>query len=262
MLSSPAHSGASWQLPQPDHAISVLREVMAKTTINRIVWAKSAGQIRSVISGSRTVATFGYPSKRYRRSFYGEGIVEELLIYKAETLVDHLDYLPQACRIEATVDGKLACAIPDYAVVRRGAVPALGEAKSKWSDFERDRAIVQQAITRKGADALGWDYEQSTLSNLGSPDLLNAIRIIQGQRFLHVKHREEHNAIRILDAVNAITLGELASEISGCPVRGRNIVFALMVRRIAEIDLSKPLCSGSRVTRAPAVPTHIPPIWR
>lgn len=262
MPTSQTNLDTSWEAIEPGDAASKLREVMAKTIVERVVWAHSGGQIRSVISGSRTVATLSYPSKRYHRSFYVEGSVEETLLHKAETLVDHLDYLPQPCRIEATVDGKPACAIPDYAVVRSGSVPALGEAKGSWSDFDKGRAIVQQAITRKGADALGWSYEQSTSSNVGSADFLDSIRTIQGQRFLHLTRREERDAIRILDAVKSISLGELAAGTTACPARGCNIVYALMVRRIAEIDLSIPLGDASIVKRGPKIPTHIPPIWR
>lgn len=246
---------ASNPLPSID-----LREVIANTIITRIVFDKHGAQMRTTITGGKTHDTFIYPSKRFRRGQTGDGRTELLVHMISEVQPDRLDFLPQPCRIEATVYGRPACAFPDYAAVDIGQRPVLGEAKLSWEHFERPTAIAQQAISRKGADALGWQYQQVTATGLGNADFLASVEEIQAHRFVNVPMSVERASVLALREHGELELGELVDFIRETPGRGLAFASALMVRRIIAIDLDRPLTERSIVRLAPKRPFVFPRI--
>ena len=237
-----------------------LDDLMADVSLAAIVFDRRGNQIRQVITGSKTHTTFSYPSKRFHRAQCGDGETE-LLIHKVhEVAAATIDFLPQPCRIEATVRGRPVRAIPDYAYVAVGEAPVLGEAKTSWAEFERPKARLQQALTRKAADALGWTYEQKTRASLGSAEFLANVDEVQAHRFDHVPLRQEQAAANALAAHRSLPLGEVAAAIGEGLGRGRGLVCAMMVRRILEIDLHRPLDERSVVRPAPELPFAFPRI--
>lgn len=257
MRSSPEKA----DLPHYDTEAEV-RTIMADIEIDKIVFSERGGQLREPANGARMIETFIYPSKRYRRSFSGEGRVEEKVTLQAEVLSNYVNYLPQLCRIEAKYKGKSVSAIPDFGRVMIGSIPELGEAKYDFAGFNTPRALLQQAITRCGAMAMGWGYTQCTHSNLGTPAFIKAVNDIQMCRFLHVTLREEQVMSKILRKHSSVALGDLADELSNCTVRGRHLVYAMMVRRKLAIDLQSPLSSASMVRLPPTLPLSHYPLWQ
>jgi len=237
-----------------------LDDLIADVSLTAIVFDRRGNQIRQVITGGKTHTTFSYPSRRYRRAQCGDGETE-LLIHKVhEVAAATIDFLPQPCRIEGTVGGRPVRAIPDFAYVAVGEAPVLGEAKSSWAEFERPKARLQQALTRKAADALGWTYKQKTRASLGSAEFLANVDEVQAHRFAHVPLRQEQAAAKALAARRTLTLSEVVAAIDEGPARGRALVCAMMVRRILEIDLHRPLDERSIVRPAPELPFAFPRI--
>lgn len=235
-------------------------DLMAGVTLNAIVFDRRGHQLRTVITGGKTHPTFVYPSKRYRRAQRGEGATEFLHHQLHEVKAGSLDFLPQPCRIEATISGREVRAIPDFASVAIGERPVLTEAKRDWSEFDKPRAMVQQALTRMAAEALDWDYDQVTLASAGTDDFVANVEEVQAHRFAHVPIRQETAALRALSAGSELTMDAMIDAIDETPGRGRGLICALMVRRILEIDLSTPISDRSIVRAAPKRPFAWPSI--
>lgn len=239
---------------------SDLDDLMANTSVTAIVFGRGGNQIRTVINGGRSHSTFMYPSKRYRRGQCGDGHTELRIHMISEALAERLDFLPQPCRVEAEVYGKPVCAFPDYAHVDLGRRPVLGEAKRQWEDFERPSALLQQAVTRKGAEALGWDYEQVTSTSLGDEGFLAAVEEVQAHRFVHVPLSIRQAALRTVDVHGGTQLRDLAHEMREGIGRATAFACALMVQRALAIDLDRPISGDSIVRPAPELPFAHPRI--
>ncbi|MBX3595069.1 hypothetical protein [Sphingomonas sp.] len=237
-----------------------LADIMADTVVDKIVFARNGGQIRTVVTGTKIHETFMYPSKRWRRCGYGDGRTELAMHKIAEVVPDRLDFLAQPCRIEATLRGKAVTAFPDAAWVDIGGRPMLVEAKRRWEDFDRPTAIIQQAVTRVGAAALGWDYHQVTPANLGSDDFLEAVDEVQAHRFVNVPLRIEQAVARALSEEGELQLGDLAHAMGESFGRGLAFASALMVRRKIAFDLHRPVDERSIVRPAPKRPFAFPTI--
>jgi len=233
---------------------------MPVVELTAIVFGTGGNQIRTVITGGKTHDTFVFPSKRYRRAQCGDGALELMIHQKHEVVSETLDFLSQPCRIEGTVDGRDARAFPDYAYVQIGRRPVLGEAKSSWEAFERPKALVQKALTTKAAEALGWEYEQTTPANFGTQDFSANVKVVQAHRFANVTLRQEQATRRALDRHDGLTLDDLAAAIDETLGRGTALACAMMVRRIVDIDLTKPISGCSRVRPAPERPLAFPRI--
>ncbi len=240
--------------------LSDLSNIMANTSVTAVVFGRGGNQIRTVINGGRRHATFMYPSKRYRRGQCGDGHTELRIHMISEALPERLDFLPQPCRIEAEVCGKPTCAFPDYAHVDLGRRPVLGEAKRHWEDFERPSALVQQAVTRKGAEALGWDYEQVTSTSLGDEGFLSAVEEVQTHRFVHVPTGMRDAALAAIGRHGEMPLSDLASEMHEKLGRATAFACALVVQRAISIDLTRPISGSSVVRPAPDLPFAHPRI--
>lgn len=82
---------------------------------------------------------------------------------------------------------------------------------------------------------------------------------VQASRFVNVP---DHLVARATVAVSKgpVSLGNLASLLH--PVNGRSMAFALMVRRIVEIDLEVPLGPRSECRQVPRLPLAMPSIRR
>lgn len=232
----------------------------ARIEITAIVFDRRRNQIRQVTTGTKIHSTFAYPSKRFRRAGRGDGETE-LMVHKIhECEVVKLDFLPQPCRIEGVINGRPAKAVPDYAAVAIGDQPVLGEVKASWEEFDRPRARIQRALTEQAALLLGWDYEQKVPENLGSKDYLANIEEVQAHRFAHVSLRQEAAVVAAVASGCPITMDDVAGALDESSGRGRSLACALMVRRIIDIDLSKPLGGRSVVRRAPSRPFAWPSI--
>ena len=238
-----------------------VEQIIADFDVLAIVFANNGRQLREVITGGRTVQTWADPSKRYRCTVYGEGKVAWWVRLIAEVDNSVLAYSPEHCRVEvqSRTTGEICKSVVDYALVRRGEAPTLGECKSSWAEFEKPRAKLQQAVTQAGADALGWNYERRTPQNIGSPAYLEAVRLVHAHQFQHVSERQKAIAANAV-ANGATTVAELAEMLSSCAANGLAAVCALMVQRVVEIDLSNGLDDDSVVTAAEPMPLWFPPI--
>lgn len=244
-------------LDQVDEAFT---DVLENTRVHRIVFDVRGNQLRQVLTGTKTHETFSFPSKRWRRLLTGDTALELILAKHYEVLATALDFNPQPCRVEGEIFGKPRTALPDFAAVEIGCVPVLGEAKRDWAQFERANAFRQKALTMKAAEQLGWNYRQITTDAIGTLTYRENLDEVTSHRFAHVPIRQEQAAVASLARHGSMTVADLADEIGETASRGQALICALMVRRLADIDLRVPLGSRSIVRKAPRRPFAFPRI--
>ncbi|HEX8124234.1 MAG TPA: hypothetical protein VF548_01490 [Allosphingosinicella sp.] len=226
-----------------------------------IVRAPDRGQLRGQITGAKTVRTVAYPSKKNREARYGEGAAEIERIKAEEVDIHIVKAIAQPCRIHALIDGweNWATHIPDFSNLRDSGERVLIDAKRNWSDFRKPNGQRQSFLGQLAAEALGYRYERIVLGTMGSQVRRDNVDEIQASRFVHVP---DHLVARAAAAVakGPISLGNLADLLH--PVNGRSMVYALMVRRIVEIDLEARLTLGSECIAVKPLPLAMPSLRR
>ena len=246
----------------PDRNVPVREPLPALGEINSLVIVRPAGPgpIRQIITGRKTVVTASYASKKNRCAHPAEAETEIVATRHDEVMPHIVLSKPQPFRIEAVVDGKLVRSIPDRIRLLDDGSRSIVEFKRDWRGFERENARLQSLLAQAAADALGLGYEKVTLACLGSPTVRANIDRVQMYRFVHCSVRQEVVASTLLAERDLVPLGELAEAIDNEPRNGFARVCALMVRRIAAIDLTRPLSRDSLVRAVPPLPTFLPSI--
>lgn len=228
-----------------------------------IVRAPDRDQLRGQITGKKTVRTMCYPSKKTRRARFAEGAAEIERIESEEVICQVVDGIAQPIRIEALmeIEGETRwfTHIPDFATLLSDGERVLVDAKREWSDFRKDLGRRQSILGQLAADILGYRYEHVILGSSGSAVKRRNINEVQASRFVHVPDHLEARAAATL-ARGPISLGNMASLLH--PVNGRSMTFALMVRRIVEIDLEAPLGPRSECRSVPPLPRAMPSLRR
>lgn len=225
----------------------------------RLIHPIAGPSIRTLGTGSGATSIVKVPSYRFREAHGLEGRTEMLLDKHDEVVAYVADSRPQPFTIVADVDGVRRSATPDRARLLTNGTRQLVECKDSWSAFFHPKAYMQQLLTREGAHALGWDYVQIVPSSLGSRQFQANIDRIYACRGVHVPDRLAVLATQILGG-GAMPLGEFTAKLHESEVNGFAITCAMMVRRIVEIELDKPLGHSSLVRIMPLVPRWLPSI--
>lgn len=222
-----------------------------------IVRSTDRDQIRGQITGTKTIRTGGYPSKKMKRARFMEAAAEILRVPQEEVEVDKVDAIAQPLRGSVLLDDGWHDVLPDFANLLSDGRRVIVDAKRDWSDFRTVKGRQQEFLGRTVAEAMGYGYERFVLSNAGSQQRLENIDDIQAARFVPVP---DHLVALAASAVarGPISLGNLSSILH--PVNGRSMAFALMVRRMIEIDLEPKLDHRSECRAVPPLPLGMPSI--
>ncbi len=220
-----------------------------------IVRSTDGDQLRTQITGTKTIRTVTYVSKRFRRARYVEAATEIGRVPQQEVEVHFADAIPQYCRIEADIGDEHCAHIIDFAELYADGRCALIDAKREWSDFRKPAGVKQMLLGEIGALACGFGYERIVLKSLGSDQRLANIDEVQASRFVPVP---AHLVARAAMAVTQgpISLGNLSDILH--PVLGRKMAYALMVRRIVDIDLESKLTDRSECRAVPPLSADMP----
>jgi len=224
-----------------------------------IVRAPDRDQLRTQITGRKNVRTVCYMSRKMRRARYAEAATEILRVSEEEVRVDVVDAIAQPLRIEALVDGRWWSHLPDFSNLMCDGRRILIDAKREWSDFRKRDGLKQQFLGQLAADVLGYQYERIVLANAGSQRRRANIDEVQASRFVHVPDQLVARAAAAV-AKGPIALGNLAAILH--PLNGRSMAYALMVRRVVEIDLESALTDRSECRAVPPLPLAMPSIRR
>jgi hypothetical protein len=224
-----------------------------------IVRSTDRDQLRGQITGKKTVRSGGYPSKKTRRARYGEAAAELARIPQEEVDVDVVDAIAQPCRGEVLLDDGWHVHIPDFANLRADGSRVLIDAKRDWAGFRTEDGRRQTFLGQVIADAMGYGYERYVLAHAGSARRRENVDEVQASRFVNVPDHLVARAAATL-AKGPIALGNLAAILH--PVNGRSLAYALMVRRVVEIDLDGRLDDRAECRAVPPLPIAMPSIRR
>lgn len=226
-----------------------------------IVRAPDGGQLRGQITGRKSVRTITYGSKRNNNARYGEGAteIERIKFEEVETRV--VKAIAQPCRIHALIDGhdKWDVHIPDFSNLLDNGERVLIDAKREWSDFRKAKSKRQTFLGELAAEALGYRYKRIVLNSMGNQVRRDNVDEIQASRFVHVPDQLVARAASAV-AQGPISLGNLADLLHS--VNGRSMVYALMVRRVVEIDLESRLTRRSECIGVKPLPFAMPSLRR
>jgi len=225
----------------------------------RLIHPIAGPSIRTIGVGSGSTSVVRTPSYRYREQHTLEGRTEMLLEKHDEVVGDTIDSKPQPFGIQGQVWGGRHLAFPDRARLLRDGTRQLIECKDSWAAFYRPKAFIQKVLTQAAAQALGWDYVPMVPASLGSREFQANVDRIYACRGVHVPDRLAILATQLLSN-GSMALGELTGRLHSSEVNGFAIACAMMVRRIIEIELEKPLGHSSAVRIMPTTPRGLPSI--
>lgn len=234
----------SWEVEPRVHKVMIVRSV-------------DRDQLRGQITGSKTIRTGAYPSKKMRRGRYGEAATELARIQQEEVDVDVVDAIAQPCRGEVLLDDGWHRHIPDFATLLSDGRRLLIDAKRDWSDFRTELGQRQTFLGQVIAAAMGYDYERYVLASAGTERRRRNVEEVQASRFVGVPNHLTSLAAATV-AKGSIGLGNLAAILH--PSNGRSMVYALMVRRVIEIDLDGALDDRCECRAVPPLPIAMPSI--
>lgn len=227
----------------------------------RIVFPTSGGPIRTIITGRRHIVTGSYASRKARRAMPFEGMNERLFFMHSEVDTSVVDYRAQPFRFEFTIDGVRRTYIVDC-------VRLLSDGRIEVVEVKNDRRALRDHHYLEKLDrvatvcsALDWSFRVVLREQLESPRVrLENVELIQSRRHTRLMAADVHVVLdSIAHAGGRISMGELAEKF-GDAIRGRAALQAMMVHRLVEIDISKPLGSESSVT-LPSSPTAASTRW-
>lgn len=222
-----------------------------------IVRAPDRGQLRGQITGTKTIRTVAYQSKKNRSARYGEGATEIARIKEEEVNTSIVQAIAQPMRIHALVEGsdRWWIHIPDFSNLLATGERVLIDAKREWSDFRKPDGVRQTFLGQLAADALGYRYEKIVLASMGDAVRRANVDEVQAYRFVPVPDHLIARAAAAL-ATGSMSLGALSALLH--PVNGRSMACALMVRRVIDIDLDAPLSPKSECVAVQPLPLGMP----
>lgn len=218
------------------------------SSMARLVITPDGRPIRTIITGRRRIVTGSYPSRKAGRSFPHEGMNEQAFFMHSEVDTRVVDYRAQPFRFEFVLDGAKRIYIADCVRLLEDGVIEVVEVKGDPRALEEPDYAEKLNCVVDICGKLGWRFRAVTRDQLLLPKLRFA-NIVEVQSRRNVKFDQIHG-YRAFDllmrAGGTVALGELASCL-GEPCRGMAIAKAMMVGRLIDIDLSRPLGSDSPV---------------
>jgi hypothetical protein len=220
----------------------------ALSSIARIVVAPDDRPIRTIITGRRRITTGAYMSAKAGRSLPFEGMNEQALFMHCEVDTRIVDYRAQPFRFEFVVDGARRVYITDCARLLESGRIEIIEVKNDRRALKDPDYALKLACVRDICGRLGWSFRVVVKQQLFEPTNLYANVVeIQSRRRMRFDRSHVLPALDIIRrAGGQVPLGMLAEAI-GERRQGTAIAQAMMVARLVEIDMSRPISVHSAV---------------
>ena len=220
----------------------------ALSSIARIVVAPDDRPIRTIITGRRRITTGAYMSAKAGRSLPFEGMNEQALFMHSEVDTRVIDYRAQPFRFEFVVDGARRVYITDCARLLESGRIEIMEVKNDRRALKDPDYALKLACVRDICGRLGWSFRVVVKQQLFEPtSLYSNVVEIQSRRRMRFDRSHSLPALEIIwRAGGQVPLARLAEAI-GERRQGTAIVKAMMVARLVEIDLSRPISADSAV---------------
>lgn len=227
-------------LAQPGHA--------EQAVAGRIVLTPDGRPVRGILTGRQRRVTGSYSSRKAGRGLVFESMNEHAFYQECEVDPRVVDYRAQPFRFEFVLDGRLRRYIPDCVrLLADGAVEVV-EVKADQRYLKDPDYSAKLDQVRAICQLLGWRFTTILADQIHLPKTRREnIRLIQQDRLTAFDERHVYRARDALERGRGEgSFAEVAAGIDA-PPRGEAILRALMVARIVEIELGRPLGPSSRV---------------
>ena len=213
----------------------------------RVVLSIDGRPLRSIITGRRTLVTGAYASRKAGRAQVFESMVEHDFFMLCEVDPKVVDYRAQPFRFEFALAGRWRTYIADCARLMDDGVVEVIELKSdrRYLDDPDYRAKLEGV--RQLCDLLGWRFSVVLRRHLDKcPIRKRNIELVQQDRLTAFDDGHIYQVVAAL-AEGPACVDDIVHAL-GCGPKGGAILRGMMVARIIEIDLVRPL-SGESVVR-------------
>jgi hypothetical protein len=220
----------------------------AISAIARVVTTPDDRPIRTIVTGRRRITTGVYPSSKSGRSFPFEGMNEQAFLMHCEVDTRVSDYRAQPFRFEFVIDGAKRIYIADCARLIEGGRIEVVEVKNDRRALRDPDYAMKLTYVRDICAQLDWDFRVVLKSEIFTPAVVHANVVdIQSRRQVKFDASHSYRALDLIDRMGGCApLGKIAEAIGDRRV-GMAMAQAMMVARLIDIDLSRPLGVDSSV---------------
>jgi hypothetical protein len=218
------------------------------------------------LSGRKIIGSASIPMPKAGGSVQVES-GPELRSFMRDTFdIDVVRVASQPVRAEGVSRGEAFRYIVDKAVLRADGSRTLVEIKGSRSQLRDPRKQERLEITAEAAAARGWGFEVEFADEPKHPPHVQCVVDANVDhmfpaRFVVVTERHKAVAAALLrDAGGETTLGELAAVLDPNPARGNAVAYAMLGRRLVDIDLTRRLSPRSAVRSVRPLPIAMPPL--
>lgn len=220
----------------------------AISAAGRVVVTPDGRPIRSIITGRKRIVTGSYPSRKAGRTFPHESMNEHAFFMHSEVDTRVVDYRAQPFRFEFVGDGAKLIYIADCVRLLEGNQVEVVEVKNDGRALRDDNYVLKLNYVKAACEKLGWAFRIVFRDDLVLPTATYVnVQEVQSRRLVRFDASHGYTAVEVIQrAGGAVPLGRLA-EALGDRRRGSAIAKAMMVCRLIDIDLSRPLSCDSPV---------------
>lgn len=214
----------------------------------RIVITPDGRPIRSIITGRRHIVTGTYPSRKARCAMPHESMNELAFFYDCEVDTQVMDYRAQPFRLEFVLDGQPRAYIADCARLLSDGTVEVIEIKGDRQALSDESYAAKLRAVREFCHRLGWRFrivfrEDTVAARVRREN----VYLIQSKRTVSYTASHCYLALDLLHRLNGeASLGEVA-QVLGDSRLGTSIAMAMMVGRVLDIELARPIAADSRV---------------
>jgi hypothetical protein len=202
--------------------------------------------IKSVVTGGRRYAVHEMQSIKSGHLQSAENDGQFALARASEVQTDIADYLLHPHRVDLDTGSTTLSYIPTMARHGENGTVEIIEMTGRFSRQHYSEAARHEAL--REYKARGWLYEKidhDVACRLTTKNS-NIAAIYYGRRTAFTSRDHLRLTEHLLAAGGVAPLADAANAI-GCRIRGELVIFAMMVRRMANIDLDHPLTPSSAV---------------
>lgn len=214
----------------------------------RIVMTPDERPIRSIITGRRRIVTGSYPSRKAQCAMPHESMNELAFFHDSEVDTCVVDYRAQPFRLELVLDGQVRTYIADCArLLSDGAVEVV-EIKGDWRSLSDASYAAKLGAVREFCSRLGWRFRIAVREDTVAARIRRGnVHLIQSKRTVSYDAPHCYVVLDLLDRFGGeASLGQV-SQALGDRRLGESIAMAMMVGRVLDIELDRPISPHSRV---------------
>jgi hypothetical protein len=214
----------------------------------RIVTTPDDRPIRTILTGRRRIVTGSYPSRKAGRAFPHEGMNEQAFFMHSEVDTEVIDYRAQPFRFEFVMDGVKRIYIADCVRLLEGNRIEVVEVKNDRRALKDPDYAMKLGCVREICARLGWGFRVVFREQIFKPAIVHANVVeVQSRRMVPFDPSHGYLALNLIERLGGeAPLGKLAETLSERR-KGAAIAQAMMVARLIDIDLSRPLGADNAV---------------